>query len=533
MKKSTIPYQEAPQLAKTDIAYATGDPLLQPFYAHTPELAAFKGIIDLKKDKKWPRKDLVAVLEKQYATLPQSPAVKANIQALASDLTFTVTTAHQPCLFLGPLYFIYKALTTINLAAEIEHTVQGVRIVPIFVLGSEDHDLEELNHVNVFGKKITWEPGVGGAVGSIPANTVAPALAELKGILGESDDAKALFQRIENAYTTSNTFADATQALLNEFFGHLGLVVLNMSEPALKRHFVPIIRQELLEQPAFRLVNDTISQLNELGFKTQAAPREINLFYLAPGIRERIVRENGIFKVLNTDLTFTEPEMMAMLEAHPEYFSPNVILRPVFQEIILPNLAYVGGGGELAYWLERKAHFEFLGVQFPMLVRRNSVLWLEKDAVKKLDKAGISPAAFFGDIEALILQFVQKNATGEVALAMEIKQLHDIYDLLAAKAAAIDPTLEKAVRAEEVKAVGALEQWESRLVRAEKQKHEVVLNQLRNLKEKLFPNNGLQERTDNFIPYMLKYGEAFLSELKTALSPFDPGFIILQPDDNQ
>jgi bacillithiol synthase len=128
----------------------------------------------------------------------------------------------------------------------------------------------------------------------------------------------------------------------------------------------------------------------------------------------------------------------------------------------------------------------------------------------------------------LIREYVDKNAAGEVSLSLEINELRSIYNKLTEKAGAIDPTLEKAVRAEEVKAVAGLEQWESRLVRTEKQKHEVVINQLRSLKEKLFPGNGLQERSDNILPYLLKYGDGFLLEIKSMLEPFDAGFVVLQ-----
>jgi uncharacterized protein YllA (UPF0747 family) len=147
--------------------------------------------------------------------------------------------------------------------------------------------------------------------------------------------------------------------------------------------------------------------------------------------------------------------------------------------------------------------------------------------LKKLEKFGFSPAEFFGDTDALIRSFIEKNASGEVNLELEINGLKELYVQIAAKAQAVDPTLEKAVLAESVKAVAGLEQWQSRLVRAEKQKHETVLNQLRTLKEKLFPGNGLQERHDNFLPYVLKYGDAFFQALKANFEPFDPGFVVL------
>lgn len=532
MKKTLVPWTEVPQLAKSDIAYATGDPLLRPFYVYEQQLSVFNEVIEARSAFPTQRTALADVLETQYARLPHIPAVSDHIRSLREPNTFTVTTAHQPCLFLGPLYFIYKAVSAIKLARSITNSnTHGSRVVPIFVLGSEDHDLEELNHVQLFNRKLVWEPGQRGPVGSIGADTLQPVMEELRSLLGESDAAESVFKRIYSAYAGGKTFAEATQALLHDVFGAYGLVVLNTSDVILKRQFVPFMKDDLVRQTAYRVVGDTISELGHAGFRAQAAPREINLFYMRDGFRERIVREENLYKVLNTGFSFTENEILSELEAHPEHFSPNVVLRPLFQELILPNLAYVGGGGELAYWLERRAFFELSGVHFPVLVRRHSVMWLEQDVVRKIEKAGFTAATFFGDTEALIREFILNHASGEVSLRDEITNLRQIYNTLAAKALVIDPTLEKAVRAEEVKAVSALEHWEGRLVRSEKQKHETTVNQIRSLKQKLFPNNGLQERTENFIPYLLKYGDGFVASLMEQFEPFDPGFLVLVPED--
>ncbi|MCB9356162.1 MAG: bacillithiol biosynthesis cysteine-adding enzyme BshC [Lewinellaceae bacterium] len=531
MLKTIIPFEQVPQLAKTDIAYATGDPLLKPFYRHEPKLSAFEAVIREKAKQEIPRSDLVEVLREQYTGLPEHAPVAQAIEDLLTDDTFTVTTAHQPNLFLGPLYFLYKAMTTINLAEAVQALQENKRIVPIFVLGSEDHDLEELNSIHLFNNDLVWETDAQGPVGSMSTGSLGPVLAKVKEILGDSEAAAHLFSRIEKAYTKRDTIAGATQAMLHDLFGKYGLVVLNMNDRRFKRHFVPVMKAELLEEISYGVVNKTIGRLNDLGFKTQASPREINLFYMQPGARERIVRENDRYTVLNTDLSFSEAEIIEELERYPERFSPNVILRPLFQETILPNLAYVGGGGELAYWLERKTLFEHFGIPFPMLVRRHSVLWMDRDAVKKWQKFGLDLEQIFEHPDSLVRQYVEQQAEADVDLGPEIEALHRIYDQLTARAAVIDPTLEKAVRAEEVKAVGGMEHWQNRLIRAEKQKHEVSVNQIRSLKEKLFPGEGLQERFDNFIPYLLKYGDAFTDTLKEQFQPFDPGFLILRDEE--
>ncbi|MCB9316536.1 MAG: bacillithiol biosynthesis cysteine-adding enzyme BshC [Lewinellaceae bacterium] len=527
MRKTLIPFFDIPQLAKTDLAYATLDPTLKPFYRYAPVLENFEKVIADRASYPVDRATLVRVLKGQYTALPDNEHCLAQINALLDENTFTVTTAHQPTLLFGPLYFVYKAISTIRLAAAVQKAT-GKKIIPVFVLGSEDHDLDELNHIHLFNKALRWEPGLSGPVGFMPASTVAPVLEALKELLGNNENDQILWQKIEQSYSQAESFAEATQALLHAFLGRFGLIVFTMSHADLKRRFIPVMSDELLEQTSNTLVNETIDQLNTLGFKAQASPREINLFYLQPGQRERIVFENDIFRVLNTDLKFTREEILNELEAHPERFSPNVVLRPLFQELILPNLAYVGGGGELAYWLERKSQFAHFKIPYPILVRRNSVLWFDKDSIKRSLKFGFPPNRYFEDTDALIRSYVEAQADADVNLLGEIESLRQIYDNLARKAQAIDPTLEKAVRADEVKTTGHLQQWESRLVRAEKQKHEVALNQLRNLKEKLFPGAGLQERSDNFIPYYLKYGPQFFDQLIEHLDPLEPGFVLLE-----
>lgn len=527
MRKTLIPFPNVPQLSKTDVAYAAEDVRLRPFYAHTPGLQAFPEVIAAKKQQTLHRTAVVEVLQEQYAALESKAPVSDNIAALNDDAVFTVVTAHQPAILLGPLYFLYKAISTIRLATAVQaHT--GHRIVPVFVLGSEDHDLEELNHIRLFGKEIVWELPQTGAVGSMDTASLTSFLQEVRTVMGAGANAQALFARIERAYTQMPTIAAATRALLHDLLGDYGLLVLDMNHPALKRLFLPVLRAELLEQPSIQGVRSDADRLSALGFKPQATPRDINLFYLRPGLRARIVPENDAYRVLDTDYRFTRAALLQELEQHPEHFSPNVVLRPLYQEWILPNLAYVGGGGELAYWLERKSLFAHFQVPFPMLVRRHSCLWADRDAVKKTIRFNLPLSRFFEEPDALVRSYVKSNTDATVHLKGELAALKNIYQGIAQKAAAIDITLEKSVRADELKALSMIEQWESRLLRAEKQRHEVALNQIRALREKLFPGGSLQERQEHFIPFLMKYGNGFTDTLLQAFVPFEAGFVLLE-----
>jgi bacillithiol biosynthesis cysteine-adding enzyme BshC len=229
---------------------------------------------------------------------------------------------------------------------------------------------------------------------------------------------------------------------------------------------------------------------------------------------------------VDTDFRFSTAALKQEIHEHPERFSPNVVMRPVYQEAILPNLAYIGGGGELAYWLERKNQFEAFGLNFPMLIRRNSALWVDKASAKKLDKIGLHINELFGDTEALIKRFVKENTENEINLKDEKSAIEKILVQVSEKATEVDPSLKGKVLAENAKIMKSIENLEGRLMRAEKDRFEVSLNQIRKLKDKLFPGNGLQERQENFLSLYVKYGKDLFEILKDNLNPLEEGMVI-------
>lgn len=528
VKVTLIPYAEVPQVSSRDKAYAREEEALKPFYKYSTEYSSFAQIIEDKKKDNTNRELLVKALLQQYSKLGMHKNVKSNIDKLNEKNTFTLVTAHQPSLFTGPLYYIYKIISTLNLAKKLNSLLPEYQFIPIFVTGGEDHDFEEMNHVNLFSKQLLWGNDEKGSVGAMKTSSLINVLAELKEILGESENAKAIYDLMERSHTKFDTYSDAALSLINELFGKDGLVCLNMNQADLKREFIPIIKDEIFNKASKPLVDATAEKLNEVGFKTQAAPREINFFYLNPQIRERIVFEDNRYQVLNTDISFSKEEMEKEIDDHPEHFSPNVIMRPLFQELILPNLAYVGGGGELAYWLERKTQFEHFNLNFPMLIRRNSAVWIDKGTKKRIDKLGLTSESLFIDTEELIKSFVKENSEGELNFSEEKFELQAIFERVKTKTIEVDASLGKTVLAEAAKQIKSLENLESRVMRAEKQKHETSINQLRKLKEKLFPSNGLQERKDNFMSFYMKHGEAYLDTLKDVFDPLEKSFVVIE-----
>ncbi|MFZ4544139.1 MAG: bacillithiol biosynthesis cysteine-adding enzyme BshC [Saprospiraceae bacterium] len=528
MTIETLDYASISQLSRTDVAYAGSDPLLRPFYQYPVELKGFEQVFADKAKDDCDRALLVQTLQEQYSAFDDFPKVRKNINSLLQDNCFTVITAHQPNLLLGPLYFVYKIMGVIRLSKVLNDKYPSRKVVPMFVIGGEDHDFEEVNHIQLFNKKLVWENNEKGSVGMMNTSSLVSVLDELQKILGESENAKEIFELISKNYRGFSEYHTATQGLLNDIFGRFGLVVINMNSVALKRRFIPHMVREITEQTSHQLVTTTQDRLQALGFKPQAFPREINLFYLQPQLRERIVFDGEFYTVLNTDIRFTSSEILSEINKHPEYFSPNVVMRPMYQEFIIPNLAYIGGGGELAYWLERKTQFESFGINFPMLIRRNSILWIDEAGVQKMAKLELEANELFMEVELLIKNYVVKHSAVTIDLSSEKVVLEQTYNSVEKLAVSIDSTLEKVVAAEKVKLLQGLEILEAKMIKAEKNKQDTAIQQIRTLVQKYCPNGGLQERTDNFLPYYIKYGPDFFDQLLQICDPLKKGFIVVK-----
>lgn len=528
MQIDRIPFAEVPQFSRRDVAYATGHSDFDPFIKYPVTLEAFADVMQDKTIDQTDRKLLVTELLAQYEGFKDADTARAQVQSLLDGDAFTVITAHQPSLFTGPLYFIHKICSTINLSRQLNERYPGKHIVPVFIVGGEDHDFDEINHARVHGQMITWEQEVGGSVSNLSTDTLGPALDQLQAIIGSEYSADDVYRRLRTAYTRNKTYGAATVAFVHDLFKHTELVVANPSRTAFKRAFLPQMEREIFERISQPLVEKAQAEITAAGYGGQAHAREINLFYLQPGRRDRIVYQDGHYGVLDTSLLFTEEEFRAHVREFPERFSPNVVMRPIFQELIFPNLAYIGGGGEIAYWLERKEQFAAFGLNFPMLIRRNSVLWMDAKSNRQLEKIGLDLRALMVSPDITIRNYVQQHTDNELSLAPELEQLANLFNTIALKAKAIDPTLEKAALAEHSRQQKIVEQFESRLRRIEKTKFSAAVDTIQTLKDKLFPDNGLQERTDNFLNIYLEEGEEMFSVLIEHLDPFKDGLVIVK-----
>ena len=512
MQHQVIPFDTTKRFSKIVTDYISGADALKPFYAWSPEFASFPAIIEGKSKESIDRKALVTMLRKQYAGINIIDAVANNINAFAKENTFCVVTAHQVNLFTGPLYYLIKTASTIQLCNTLNKQFPNFRFVPVFWQGSEDHDFAEINHAHIFNKTFTWETTQKGATGRFMLKDAEPLVKELLGMLGDGVYAKEMHDIISDAYLHSNTLAEAGRKMLNALFGRYGLIVVNGDDHYAKTVFAKIMEDELLNSSSVSLVNKTIAQFP---YEAQAHPRDINLFYLDNHGRNRIIADekHEMFLVKDTDVTMTREEILYQLREFPERFSPNVILRPVFQQKLLPSVAFIGGGGEIAYWMQLKSVFEYHQVQYPMLLMRDSFMIIDHATNKKIQKLQLNITDLFEDVSGLTGEYVRRNSGIALQLDAEKAVLAKMIEGLKEKAKLIDSSLDSAVMAEGQAMLNSLHKLESKLLKAEKGKMEVQLTQLTGILNKLFPSGGLQERYDNMIPWYLRFGPSLIEEL--------------------
>ena len=531
MEVDCIPFRKTGYFSELICDYLDENKSIQPFYNRFPTLDNFKSQIQ-EKQKNFPQghRDILSdALLMQYQEFDMTESTLKHINSLKSKDTFTVVTGHQLNLFSGPLYFLYKIISTINLCEELKEEYPQNTFVPVYWMASEDHDFDEINYFNFQGKKIQWNRPSGGAVGQMNLSGLDEVFEVLSAKLGESNNAKDLKALFKKSYIEQQSLADATRYLANALFGELGLVVVDGDDAALKARMVPYMKKDIFEQIPFQKVSDSIALLSQISsdYKIQVNPREINYFYLGDGSRERIIEQGGKYVVNTKELTFTKEELEQEMEKHPERFSPNVIARPLYQEVILPNLCYIGGGGELAYWLELKAYFQELNITFPMLLLRNSALVVTTKQWEKVNKLQLSFDDLFLKQNTLINKKIRQISNIDIDFSPQKRLLEDQFSSLYALAEQTDKSFLGAVKAQEIKQKQGLDALEKRLLKAQKRKLKDHVVRLTDLQNQLFPNYSLQERQLNFSELYLEYGKDLIPQLKQALKPLQRSFLIL------
>lgn len=521
-----LTFQETRVIQKIVRDYLYSPNLLKDFFNYIPAEASVKEGIDNRKKFAVNRALLTQRLSSQYEGINTTTAVKQNIERLQSENTFTLTTAHQPNLLLGPLYVIHKIVSILKLTQQLNKQYSSTCFVPVFWMGTEDHDKDELAHIHLFGKRVEWNTMQQGAFGRFVLEDIGEVKQQVFDILGNSDRVAYVQQWLQQYYFSQPNIERATRSLLNEIFGEYGLVIIHGDDAVLKKSFMDIMRDDLIKQSPCNIISDTNDQLIQRGYNVQAVPRTINLFYLREKSRERIQLEKTYYRI--GEASVSREELVEELEKFPERFSPNVILRPLYQAMILPDVVFIGGGAEVSYHLQLKKLFEFYQVHYPIIVQRDLALYTQNPWRTRLKKLDLEVKDLFKPLSVLIHDYVANHATSNIDFKEELSVAKSLFEGLKEKATQSDITLKAFVEAEYKKLEHSIETIAEKVIRSEKRKMDAQAQQLTKLREAILPQDRLHERYDNFLPFYLQYGNEYIGMLMQSFNLWDTRLKVIQ-----
>ena len=535
-----IPYRATGLFSNLVNDYMESKGTAQSFVEYNATIDGYKKAIEQRASFSTNRKVLVEVLQNQYTQLTKEVSgssalnnkesfklVNDNVHLLLKENTFTVTTAHQPNIFTGPLYFIYKIVHAIQLTAELKKQFPQHNFVPVYYMGSEDADLQEVGSYNLAGEAYQWNTKQKGAIGRMKVDDeLIQLLQNLEGYWSVKPLGKEALEVLKQAYQKGKTISEATLALVHGYFGRYGLVVIQPDDAKLKSLFIDVMEKELRTGFSQKAIGATKEKLAST-YHVQSDGRDLNLFYLKENSRARIEKQGSTYTIVDTDIRFTEEEIVKELHANPERFSPNVILRGVYQETILPGVAFIGGGGELAYWMELKNVFNEVKVHYPILQLRNSFMFMNEKQTAHWNSLGFTLEHLFKPVLELELGYIKNQTKENLALTNHIASLNDLYTSIQQDVIKIDTSLGDHAKNLSIQAQKKLALLEKKMIRAEKRKQQTSIDRIQAIKGSLFPRNSLQERVENFAEWVGDYGWDWVEAIMQHSTTLNPSFTII------
>lgn len=526
MRNRRIPFTQLPSIPQQIKDLLNGD--LVDFNENTFSKANFKQKIKEKTANfnSEKRQVLHQVLTKQLANLELTDKQKNNLYKIRQPNTFTITTGHQLNLFTGSTFFIYKILQTIKTAEELKNSFPAFNFVPIFWMATEDHDFEEINFFRTKTKKYQWNAESGGPVGRIKLKDL-DFISEFEQDFKYLPYGEKLTQLLKSAYQNGKTLTEATQEIVHFLFSDRGLLFIDGDDKDLKNQMIPLFKDEFLKHSLYYKSKEKRQFLDEKYGKVQVNPREINLFYLSE-TRDRIIKKGEQWNVLDKPIYWGETELINELENHVDRFSPNALLRPVFQEMVLPNLAYIGGNAEIMYWLELKDYFSYIHLPYPIIIPRNSLLFLNTKILVKVEKLNLELIDFFKDLKLIINDKLTDDSKVMQLLNAQEKMLEKQFTDLKEQSEKLDITFKNLVEAEETRQLKSFNRMRKRLIKAYRIKEQNYIERVEKLKKDIHPYGVWQERIYNFTEFYSLYGKDWLDSCYQYLNVDSSELIIVE-----
>jgi bacillithiol biosynthesis cysteine-adding enzyme BshC len=466
-------------------------------------------------------RDLLAdVLEGENRGFGSSPKAFANIALLRRPTTYAVVTGQQVGLFGGPLYTLFKAVTAIKLAAHLKTKFPASDFVPVFWLEGEDHDFEEVNHIGVLTSenspaRVEYLHGEVipdrnlGPIGELVLNeALGKSFEALEGYLQKTEYTGSLLERLKAHYRQGKTFNQAFAGWLTSLFGDQGLLFISSNNPKLKQLLSPIFEREVLGYPqSSQLVISQSAEL-EKEYHAQIKAKSLNLFMFHKGGRYLIEPRETDFSLKGTRHFVPKDDLARIARESPELLSPNVVLRPICQDTLLPTIAYVAGPAEIAYHAQLKPVYQYFGVVQPIVYPRASGSFLEERVQRAMEKYGLELSEFYGDINKVTSKVVEQIAEVKLDHVFEStsRRIHESLTELRFGLNEVDPTLlgtlENAVTRIDQN-IGVLKE---KATAAQKRRNDTAVRQVERAANGLLPNGTMQEREINILYFMNKYG---------------------------
>ena len=507
----SIPYNNI-YSSKFILDFLNDDSSISSFISTNNKIEDFKDLIATKNFSKEKRKVLVNTISKQYTNTGISNPL--NLNKLLDLNTYTVTTGHQLCLFGGPQFFIHKIVSAIALTKRLNKFYAENYFIPVFWMASEDHDFDEISSVSFFNKEINVKGDNNKPVGRIKTEYFLPALEKLKEVFSNDSSGNRLISIFEEAFSKTY-WSDCTRYWVDQLFKEYGLIVVDADSKELKSSFSSTLELEIKQQFVFNKVSETNKNLKQLGYSAKVNPREVNLFYLTNLKRERIQFDGDVFNI--ADKKYSEHQLIEMIKENPENFSPNVLLRPLYQEAILPNVAYLGGPAEIQYWAQLKSAFDCANIEFPKVLLRDSFGWIKKADLDWWKSKGLSEIDLFLDYDKLVKKVILKDGDISIDVKNEIQSIRSKISILIKDN---NPSLETMFEGELTKFENAIQKIQSRLIKASKKNDELFYAKIRKIQESLIEKHVLNERKVGFIPFYTRMGEKYIDQLIESANPF-------------
>jgi len=454
------------------------------------------------------RERLFGILTKQYEGIELHANVSANLEKIRHDNTFTVTTGQQIHIFLGPAFFIYKIAAVIRQAKRLQAENPDNYYIPVFWMASEDHDVAEINNVTVFGKKYTWDTAEHGPTGRFSTKGLEVICDDLMGLVDKenvSSEIHDVLKVFKEAYTRFSTLSMSTRYILNELFGKYGLVIIDADHDLLKTELQSLIHNDLFSESVFDSLQTASASLKAIGFGNQVNPRKTHFFMIKDEDRLRIDREGDGFKLHPTGEFISKNNMMLLAAEKPHVFSPNALLRPLYQQLILPNVAYVSGPAELHYWHQLFPLFKKELVVAPILILRDSFLFLDNKTLDFLQKYNLVESVVWKGFEVSSI-CLENVLIGENKLSQEIEELKNKTEIVFQTLFGLKYKNIKELRTQNKVWIKVLQKAvKSVLNDVRKQTaFEPVFNKLQKISSLYFDKNNPQERSLSWLELLLK-----------------------------